>query len=33
MDIEEVLRLVESIDKERYVVVYRDNDSFRNVYS
>jgi hypothetical protein len=33
MDIEEILRLLESIDKERYVVVYPDHDSFRNIYS
>jgi hypothetical protein len=31
--IKEVFKLLESIDNERYVVVYRDHESFRKVYS
>jgi hypothetical protein len=31
--IEQVLKLLESIDDERYVVVYRDYNSFRKIYS
>jgi hypothetical protein len=33
VDIGQVLKLLESIDDERYVVVYRDYDTFRKVYS
>jgi hypothetical protein len=31
--VKEVLRLLESIDDERYVVVYSDYDGFRKIYS
>jgi hypothetical protein len=31
--IKEILKLLESIEGERYVVVYRDQDDFRKVYS
>jgi hypothetical protein len=31
--IEQVLKLLESIDDERYVVVYDDYESFRKIYS
>jgi hypothetical protein len=30
--VKEVLRLPESIDDERYVVVYSDYDGFRKIY-
>jgi hypothetical protein len=33
VDIKEVLKLLGSIEDERYVVVYRDHDSFRKIYS
>lgn len=31
--VKEILKLLESIEGERYVVVYRDHGSFRKVYS